>query len=144
MGISNNPLAQSSTTLSCERPSSWTDVGGGIAYGACVTLNFLFVAPDNSRGVQMFTNQLNISKTLFPFSLVFGLYDTASSTINSTIASSSQDLWLNLPQINVHIPLLTSTTLETAVGSSTKNMVFDIEQKIMWVATGLTALWIVL
>lgn len=83
------------------------------------------------------SNDLQNLKTLFPFGPVFSVIDSVSAAAATTESSTANyDIYATIPQIGLNAPLLTSTTLESAVGSSTKNTIFTFEKAIIWIGAG--------
>jgi hypothetical protein len=53
----------------CHPAADWTDIGGGIAYGFCSTINFLFVPNDSTNGI--ISGDMAVLETVPPFSWFF-------------------------------------------------------------------------
>lgn len=80
-------------------------------------------------------NQWLKFKNVFPFSVVFGFASTTEDAIrNSSSSGANYDLYIesNIVGFPVRFPVLTSSTMEFVVGSSTKNIIFGVERKILW------------
>lgn len=57
------------TGNACSPPADWTDIGGGIAFGFCTTLNYLFVPNASTNGI--ISGDMTILETVPPFSWFF-------------------------------------------------------------------------
>lgn len=77
-------LASSSAELAaqCPPPADWTDIGGGLTYGFCSAINWLFVPPAASQ--QYINDSVAAMKSVPPFSYFFLLNATVSSTVPAT------------------------------------------------------------
>lgn len=86
-------------------------------------------------------------RSIFPFSIVFGFASTTEDAIrNASTSNANYDLYVNttLLGLQVRFPILTSSTLEFVVGSTTKATIFDIERKFMWLGAGAFILFTIL
>lgn len=86
-------------------------------------------------------------RSIFPFSIVFGFASTTEDAIrNASTSNANYDLYVNTTLLGmpVRFPILTSTTLEFVVGSSTKATIFDIERKFLWLGAGAFILFSIL
>lgn len=140
-GPTNGNQVASSTEY-CIYPTNILDIGGGMSYAFCVAGQKLFSY--QAGGLDFLTDKWNYFKTIFPFNIAFNLASTTQDYMISVGASSSRDLYLpeTLGSQTIQIPLLTSTTLEMAVGSTTKRFIFSTEENILWLGTAAFLLYI--
>lgn len=87
--VGGGSIATPSSTIAaignqCTPPDGITDIGGGIAYGFCETLNFLFVPNATTNGI--LAGDLNILETAPPFSWFFQTNNQIANDANTTIA----------------------------------------------------------
>ena len=69
-GSISTPTSTIATTgNACTPPADFTDIGGGIAYGFCTTLNYLFVPNAGTNGI--IGGDMTILETVPPFSWFF-------------------------------------------------------------------------
>lgn len=93
------------------------------------------------------TQQWMQFRSVFPFSIVFGFASTTEDAIrNASTSNANYDLYVNttLLGMQVRFPILTSTTMEFVIGSSTTRTIFDIERKLLWLGTGAFILFTIL
>jgi len=76
------------TTLSekCEPPSNILDVGGGVRYGLCAGMSFLFVPTPAS--LSQFSGLGTAVQTKFPFQYFYSIKDTLDDLVASTTANA--------------------------------------------------------
>lgn len=122
---------------SCVAPTSsiFTAPGDNLAYGICASGQFLFSPSNFSQN--WIDGAVNGAKTVFPFRVIFGVATALQNEINNSSTNrtaQSYDLVLHtsVGGQDMTYPVLTSSTLTNAVGSSTKALVFDVEEKFIW------------
>ena len=126
-----------SSTYNCQKPSDWTDIGGDISFGLCSVSEFLFIPSANVQ--QYMSDGYTNFKGAFPFGLVFGIHDVLSNAVtSSTDNGTTPTLALTMPNFvptigGQSMVFITSSTLKNAVGQSNFNMIFALEDALMWI-----------
>lgn len=141
--ISPLPFTNPSSTGSSSLPYAdcgITQIGGCLTNAGLFLANFFF--QPNPQVIQSMNANFDHIKGSFPFSAFFNVIDTAKA--NATTTSGNYDLYLTIPATGQKIPILTSTTLEMAIGSSSKAIVFTTEKNIIWLGTGIAMLSLLL
>lgn len=134
--------------ITCTSPTGGIldDFGGNMKFAGCVIAAEL-INPHQTID-SWFNGVLNGYKSVLPFSIFFDLKDKLSTALAATEAdTNTYELYLNTPNImghTVHIPILTANGLENAVGSTTKDMVFDLQGNFMWLVFGVVVVKIIL
>lgn len=128
-----------SATENCQRPTSsfFSAPGDNLAYGLCSAGQFLFTPSDTSQAY--INTAAENMKSVFPFNIFFSLKNSLSSAVETVSSTVSYDLYMNWKGSggsSQQFPILTSSTLENAVGSSTKNMVFTGISSLLWLGLG--------
>jgi len=75
-------------------------------------------------------------QTVFPFSMVFSAQNVIENQLASSSSENAGTLSFNTNTPIGSITVLTSSTLENAIGSSTKNQVFDAIEFLIWLGAG--------
>jgi len=133
-----NPLEIPSSTLSC----GFTQLDNCLINAGKALFTWLLVPGQNS--VIHLTQAITKFENTFPFSIGFQFASTTRSYLENTSTTTDLILDLNTNDFNFHLPLLTSTTLETAVGSSTKTFIFNMISDVLWIGGIITTLFLVL
>jgi len=102
-----------------------------------------FIVVPHDISLNYFKNTYTNIKGKFPF-VLFYQYTTAieNAITNAEANTQNYDLAITLPPFG-KINLLTSTTLEMALGSSTKAKIFDAIETTLWIGAGITAIAII-
>lgn len=89
----------------------------------------------------LFSNYLNSSiagyRTLLPFSIIFQLNGTIATALQPLQATSTTNYDLYIPVFGGRAAILTSSTLEDLVGSTTKRYVFNVQDAFFYVGAAL-------
>jgi len=135
--------------ISCAPPSNILDVGGGIAYGGCQILNFLFNPNVLYNSTGYFTQQIKNIEAVPPFSPFFNLANSANTTlglISSSSASSSAGVNITIKGFdneNVTLLRLNSTTFYAGFGNAPSSTTTDSHNTMDFLTHYITAwLWI--
>lgn len=142
-GMTTNVFSQLAT---CPTPGSWTDIGGGIAYGFCEVANILFIP--NQNAVTYVGNGFDDLKQDFPFDAVYGtlgIFSNAAQGVQyGTLQNdSSTDPRLDLTLWGAKIPIMNSSTLSGFLGVPNKNMIFQTETAAAWVGVAWTIIKVI-
>lgn len=90
-------------------------------------------------------DSINAAKSAPPFGYIYQTVETVSSTItNANATSTTGEFSLTFPAPWNKITFYNTTTLDTALGSSTKNIVFDALKNLMWLGTGVSIIFMFL
>lgn len=135
----NTFISTSTFGLQCGNAPGITDIPGGLVWAGCSLANFLFVP---TADISVITQSIQQIKSSFPFGLVFNLADNTQNALDNASSSASHDLIFTLPApFDISVPLLTSTTLESAVGSTTKSTIFTTERSLIWIGAAIRILF---
>jgi len=104
-------------------------------------IGWLIVPPKNI--LNEFTSSWNSIKTVFPFNVIYETSETTQEIANTEASSTTANTW-SVSIKNTNFTLLTSTTLESVMGSSTKAQVFEFLENFIWLGTGAIILFTVL
>ena len=136
------PPSAASSTFTCAPPTGATDIGGGIAWGFCSVINYLFVPPPSV--LQTTGADLAQFQNVLPFSIFVGIIQD----FNVSAASSSQNVtdsgW-SLPLPDFHggytsLVVFGSSTIASVAGTSTVPNYFGIVRAGLWGGTALLLL----
>lgn len=139
----SNPWIMTGTsTWACKPAQDWTDIGGGIVYGACV----LTIPP---QSINDYVGQ-DISKLEgnFPFSLVFNFANTAQGALANTSGTDLYDnMALTFPasmgQPTTSIEIMNSHMLKDQIGQDKVDYFFGLISKMLWFSTAIGSIIIV-
>lgn len=119
-------------------PANWVNC---LVNGVQKSAEFLLTPHDLSMSV--FKGAFASFKTTFPFVLFYQYTDAVQSAITSAEGNSGNyDMVLSLPG-HGSATLLTSSTLENAIGTENKDLVFTIIETVLWIGTGATLIAII-
>lgn len=135
-------------TVDCSAYSVWTSSTEAIACaGEKVlkgTLGFLFEPNTISGSTDYFLTSLDALKDVFPFNVFFNfnslLQDEASVIATSNNTALVLPLWTGGPNLTI----LSSSTIATAVGTSTQATALAIQTALIWVLTGIAMIKMIL
>lgn len=139
-------FASSTLSSTCEPPSDILDVGGGVRYGVCTSMSFLFVPSQNS--LTAFYGLKDQAASKIPFSYFFSIKNdfdalTASTSVNLPVWSynfSSVDLGSSTPMGNLFSPnitILSTTTISTYLSDTNRNALLFLERVAIWLGVAL-------
>jgi hypothetical protein len=100
----------------------------------------LWFYPQMSTG--FLTDSWEEFQDTFPFSVFFTVQDSLESAATTT--AGSYELSFAFGGGAATVNLLNSSTLENAVGSTTKNLIFNIEKSIIWLGTAAAIIFLIL
>lgn len=107
------------------------------------TLGKLITPPDWING--FWNDSIDQMQNVFPFNIVFGVLNNVKQSASAMATSTeTNSLYLTIPQLNINTPLLTSSTLQNAVGVTWKNTIFEWITNITWLATGVAVVALIL
>lgn len=133
------PYENVATSTLMEGKCTWAP---GNWFNCALNLAHEIIVP-HDWSTDTFKSAFTYFKGTFPFVLFYQYEESAQTAIAS--ASSSQtnyDLNINVPPIG-NIPILTSSTLEQGMGSTTKDRIFNAINTVLYIGTGITALAII-
>lgn len=111
------------TGNACVPPSDFTDIGGGIAYGFCTTINYLFVP--NAATTAILQNDMNTLQTVPPFSWFFLTNAEIAAVANgdtSYITPGGNAVYTVNPDRNITPNNGVSYTIFTGINGATSSM----------------------
>lgn len=128
------PTAQ----IVCQQPSStgiFSNPIDNLAYQLCVWTQFMF-SPDS--GQQFFNNSYQDFQNSFPFSIFYSLKTAIDTSASTTMSSSSADLVIpfDFGSSTINVPLLTSTTVSSTLGSAVASYWFSLMTFIIYATLG--------
>lgn len=132
-----NPFISLNVNVSstfCQKPAGITDIGGGIVYAGCI----LFTPTQGA--IQYLTNGVAAFQQVPPFSFVFAALNRANAVIGAASGTGTDlilsnyafDSGLNTASITTPLALLTSSTLSSWLGTTSKNSIFQVEDFVMY------------
>jgi len=113
-----------------DMPQSSVDIGGWTAWGLCRVFNFILHPSDVSIG--FLEDNFLLIKQIYPMKYVFDWVDEARLTTEDTSDNSIPSLTIDFAEaFDADIDpliLLSSSSLSTLIGSSTKSSIFTVER----------------
>jgi len=98
------------------------------------TIKFMIVPPDSL--MNWFWATIDATKDSFPFNIINNVSESVELAENSTTTQAGISFdFSDITGKESTFTIVNSSTLETAVGGSTKNMVFDIMEYTIWIGT---------
>lgn len=107
-------------------------IGNGIAYGGCIISNILFV-PHTDIGSEIKGN-INDFATIFPFNIPFAFLQAVQSGVSSTPANATLS-FTSAGLNNTTFTLLSSSSMNNLVGTTSTNSTFNVLRAIMYAGT---------
>lgn len=107
-GLTIGSIGTATTTLAvagshCSPAADWTDIGGGLSYAFCSTINWLFVPNDTTQGI--LAGDMNALQTVPPFSWFFAT--------NQAIMSAATNVDHLTPNLGVTYEVAGSSVIAT-------------------------------
>lgn len=138
------PYLSPSSTSPFECDNFVLDAAGCLANAGVYVLQWLFVP--NSYSMSWFQGSLTMFKAQFPFNIVFDLANTAQGVMAQYVDTGSP-LTFDLSGVGSNLgsmTVLTTSTFQNQVGTSTKAMYYEFFENIIWLGAGIGALVIIL